>query len=232
MDSGTRWWAERFPAARPRRDGPQSNRTDGIGRTKNHLHCIQELCAWWAPSTFMHRFKCKFLTYIKHVKMLCIVEIFERFDQHTCKKILLHPHTTYSDLGEPKVNEVTLTPNFDWENEEDVVSNLTCVCVVGIEDPVRPEVFIHITLLFFSTCCNSIAKKLAVVWISLYICFSQFKVIRCHWPLVTSWGALNGCSAVTCSPLSLEFRLQNPVAIAEWYSLISVFFLVIYVQIW
>ncbi|TST22565.1 Plasma membrane calcium-transporting ATPase 1 [Bagarius yarrelli] len=28
----------------------------------------------------------------------------------------------------------------DWENEADILTRLTCVCVVGIEDPVRPEV--------------------------------------------------------------------------------------------
>ena len=27
-----------------------------------------------------------------------------------------------------------------WEEEEKIVDNMTCVCVVGIEDPVRPEV--------------------------------------------------------------------------------------------
>ncbi|XP_057218480.1 plasma membrane calcium-transporting ATPase 4 isoform X4 [Triplophysa rosa] len=28
----------------------------------------------------------------------------------------------------------------DWENEAEILNNLTCICVVGIEDPVRPEV--------------------------------------------------------------------------------------------
>ena len=27
-----------------------------------------------------------------------------------------------------------------WDEEEKIVDNMTCVCVVGIEDPVRPEV--------------------------------------------------------------------------------------------
>ncbi|XP_055023446.1 plasma membrane calcium-transporting ATPase 3a isoform X4 [Misgurnus anguillicaudatus] len=31
-------------------------------------------------------------------------------------------------------------PMPDWENEADIVSNLICITVVGIEDPVRPEV--------------------------------------------------------------------------------------------
>jgi len=30
----------------------------------------------------------------------------------------------------------------DWDDEDRIVSNLTCVCIVGIEDPVRPEVYV------------------------------------------------------------------------------------------
>lgn len=29
---------------------------------------------------------------------------------------------------------------FDWDDEEAIVSQLTCVAIVGIEDPVRDEV--------------------------------------------------------------------------------------------
>lgn len=44
--------------------------------------------------------------------------------------------------GKPAFNEVSLSPGEepDWEDEASIVSNLTCLCVVGIEDPVRPEV--------------------------------------------------------------------------------------------
>ena len=28
----------------------------------------------------------------------------------------------------------------DWEDEDNIVSELTCIAIVGIEDPVRPEV--------------------------------------------------------------------------------------------
>lgn len=31
-------------------------------------------------------------------------------------------------------------PEPDWDNEADIVTDLTCIAVVGIEDPVRPEV--------------------------------------------------------------------------------------------
>uniref|UniRef100_A0A671S372 Calcium-transporting ATPase n=1 Tax=Sinocyclocheilus anshuiensis TaxID=1608454 RepID=A0A671S372_9TELE len=36
------------------------------------------------------------------------------------------------------MREFTTEP--DWDNEADILNNLTCICVVGIEDPVRPEV--------------------------------------------------------------------------------------------
>ncbi|XP_013919499.1 PREDICTED: plasma membrane calcium-transporting ATPase 2 isoform X2 [Thamnophis sirtalis] len=31
-------------------------------------------------------------------------------------------------------------PEPEWDNENDILNDLTCICVVGIEDPVRPEV--------------------------------------------------------------------------------------------
>lgn len=31
-------------------------------------------------------------------------------------------------------------PEPDWDNEAETVAELTCITVVGIEDPVRPEV--------------------------------------------------------------------------------------------
>jgi len=31
----------------------------------------------------------------------------------------------------------------EWEDEDDVVSELTCIAVVGIEDPVRAEVSLY-----------------------------------------------------------------------------------------
>jgi len=38
------------------------------------------------------------------------------------------------------VNEMPMTSEPDWENENGIVCDLTCICIVGIEDPVRPEV--------------------------------------------------------------------------------------------
>lgn len=42
--------------------------------------------------------------------------------------------------GKAAINEVHIDQEPNWEDEANIVSNLTCLCVVGIEDPVRPEV--------------------------------------------------------------------------------------------
>ncbi|XP_049825476.1 plasma membrane calcium-transporting ATPase 2 isoform X3 [Aethina tumida] len=44
--------------------------------------------------------------------------------------------------GKAEINQVHFDPNTEpnWDDEENIVNNLTCLCVVGIEDPVRPEV--------------------------------------------------------------------------------------------
>ncbi|KAK4337199.1 hypothetical protein RND71_043298 [Anisodus tanguticus] len=39
-----------------------------------------------------------------------------------------------------QINQTMITQEPDWEDEDNIVSNLTCLCIVGIEDPVRPEV--------------------------------------------------------------------------------------------
>lgn len=42
----------------------------------------------------------------------------------------------------PKENDVGLKFQEEpvWEDEENIVNNLTCLCILGIEDPVRAEV--------------------------------------------------------------------------------------------
>nr|XP_022915535.1 plasma membrane calcium-transporting ATPase 2 isoform X3 [Onthophagus taurus] len=48
----------------------------------------------------------------------------------------------YKDFvpGKAEINQVHVEGEPNWNDEEHIVSNLTCLCVVGIEDPVRPEV--------------------------------------------------------------------------------------------
>lgn len=40
----------------------------------------------------------------------------------------------------PNVNQERCDGEPDWDNEGLIIRNLTCICIVGIEDPVRPEV--------------------------------------------------------------------------------------------
>ncbi|GAB6019398.1 Plasma membrane calcium-transporting ATPase 3, variant 3 [Chamberlinius hualienensis] len=42
--------------------------------------------------------------------------------------------------GKAEINQVHYDVEPNWEDEENIINNLTCICVVGIEDPVRPEV--------------------------------------------------------------------------------------------
>lgn len=42
--------------------------------------------------------------------------------------------------GKAEINQVHIDSEPNWDDEEYIVNNLTGICVVGIEDPVRPEV--------------------------------------------------------------------------------------------
>lgn len=42
--------------------------------------------------------------------------------------------------GKAQINEVHIESEPNWDDEDNIVNNLTCLAVVGIEDPVRPEV--------------------------------------------------------------------------------------------
>ena len=48
----------------------------------------------------------------------------------------------YVPAGQPMgINDEVLPEQFNWDNEEAKInSNLTCLCICGIQDPVRPEV--------------------------------------------------------------------------------------------
>lgn len=43
-------------------------------------------------------------------------------------------------LEDGAVNDERLREDLNWEEEQDIISRLTCISIVGIEDPVRPEV--------------------------------------------------------------------------------------------
>jgi len=39
-----------------------------------------------------------------------------------------------------EINEERIESDPDWDDEDNIISRLTCIGIVGIEDPVRPEV--------------------------------------------------------------------------------------------
>ena len=42
--------------------------------------------------------------------------------------------------GKAEINQVHYDSEPNWDDEDSIINNLTCLCIVGIEDPVRPEV--------------------------------------------------------------------------------------------
>lgn len=42
--------------------------------------------------------------------------------------------------SKPGTNDILYEGEPDWEDEGAIISDLTCISIVGIEDPVRPEV--------------------------------------------------------------------------------------------
>lgn len=69
----------------------------------------------------------------------------------------------YKDFvpGKAEINQVHIDAEPNWDEEEYTVSNLTALCVVGIEDPVRPEVH------FFFNGYKKILHSLCIVFIVL-----------------------------------------------------------------
>lgn len=71
------------------------------------------------------------------------------------------------------------SPEPDWDNENDVLTDLTCICVVGIEDPVRPEVCVdfHVSILAYTyvklrnctSSCNCFSSFLVSIFLISFI---------------------------------------------------------------
>ncbi len=57
--------------------------------------------------------------------------------------------------GKAEINQVHYDNEPNWDDEDGIINNLTCMLIVGIEDPVRPEVSnavqsIYLTSLYLS----------------------------------------------------------------------------------
>ncbi len=66
----------------------------------------------------------------------------------------------YKDLGKEQLN---------WDDEDKIISDLICIAIVGIEDPVRPEVKklnkkqnLRLFLFRYQTLLNNVKKQ--VLW--------------------------------------------------------------------
>ncbi|XP_059099644.1 plasma membrane calcium-transporting ATPase 2-like isoform X3 [Tigriopus californicus] len=79
------------------------------------------------------------------------VDRFSPTDQDRCVREVIEPMArdglrtisiAYRDFvpGKADLNQVHYDSEPDWDDEDKIIANLTSVCVVGIEDPVRPEV--------------------------------------------------------------------------------------------
>jgi len=68
-------------------------------------------------------------------KMLCSVNSFSHCEVFNIKTVWC--------TGQAATHEEHMDIEPDWDNEEQIISNLVCLCVVGIEDPVRPEARCH-----------------------------------------------------------------------------------------
>ena len=70
----------------------------------------------------------------------CVKDVIEPMARDGLRTIAI----AYRDFVPTKaeINQVHIEPGAEpnWDDEAKIVDNLTCVCIVGIEDPVRPEV--------------------------------------------------------------------------------------------
>jgi len=51
--------------------------------------------------------------------------------------------------GKAEINQVHYDNEPNWDDEDSIINNLTCMLIVGIEDPVRPEVPSSLLRYFF-----------------------------------------------------------------------------------
>ncbi|XP_020289550.1 plasma membrane calcium-transporting ATPase 2 isoform X7 [Pseudomyrmex gracilis] len=79
------------------------------------------------------------------------LETFTREMQENLVKTVVEPMAcdglrticvAYRDFvpGKAEINQVHIENEPNWDDEDNLVNNLTCLCIIGIEDPVRPEV--------------------------------------------------------------------------------------------
>ncbi|KPU74704.1 uncharacterized protein Dana_GF21692, isoform D [Drosophila ananassae] len=100
--------------------------------TKGASEIIMKKCA------FIYGHEGTLETFTKDMQERLIREVIEPMACDGLRTISV----AYRDFvpGKAAVNEVHIDGEPNWDDEENIMTNLTCLCVVGIEDPVRPEV--------------------------------------------------------------------------------------------
>jgi len=100
--------------------------------TKGASEIISKKCS------FVHGKGGKLENYTKQMQDRMVREVIEPMACNGLRTISI----AYKEFvpGKAEINQVHYENEPNWEDEETIVSNLTCLCIVGIEDPVRPEV--------------------------------------------------------------------------------------------
>ncbi|CAL4064879.1 unnamed protein product [Meganyctiphanes norvegica] len=100
--------------------------------TKGASEIVSKKCS------FVHGKDGKLENYTKQMQDRMVREVIEPMACNGLRTISI----AYKDFvpGKAEINQVHYEGEPNWEDEDTIVSNLTCLCIVGIEDPVRPEV--------------------------------------------------------------------------------------------
>lgn len=100
--------------------------------TKGASEIVSKKCS------FVHGKNGKLENFTKQMQDKTVREVIEPMACNGLRTISI----AYKDFtpGKAEINQVHFDGEPNWEDEDAIVSNLTCLCIVGIEDPVRPEV--------------------------------------------------------------------------------------------
>uniref|UniRef100_A0A646QFN5 Calcium-transporting ATPase n=1 Tax=Hemiscolopendra marginata TaxID=943146 RepID=A0A646QFN5_9MYRI len=100
--------------------------------TKGASEIIMKKC------TFINGKEGKLEKFTRDMQERLVKEVIEPMASDGLRTISL----AYRDFvpGKAEVNQVHYDTEPNWDDEDYIVNNLTCICLVGIEDPVRPEV--------------------------------------------------------------------------------------------
>ncbi|XP_045116619.1 plasma membrane calcium-transporting ATPase 2-like isoform X3 [Portunus trituberculatus] len=100
--------------------------------TKGASEIVMKKCS------FIHGKDGKLESFSKSMQDRLVREVIEPMACNGLRTISI----AYRDFvrGKAEINQVHFENEPHWDDEDHIINNLTCLCVLGIEDPVRPEV--------------------------------------------------------------------------------------------